>query len=128
MTARRDVWLSGPADRASRELLETSFSNFGTIGRERYASLLARAIDDIAEDPGRPGVRIIELDRIELRLYHIRYSRHRVPDPPGRVVKPRHVLVFTVGAATQIEVHAILHDAMVPEPHLRRVIRPPQSR
>ncbi len=51
-------------------------------------------MEDLAEEPGRNDVEDHRgLDR-QLGTYHIRYSRKRVPSPPGRVKDPRHLIVF----------------------------------
>ncbi|HIW90788.1 MAG TPA: type II toxin-antitoxin system RelE/ParE family toxin [Candidatus Corynebacterium avicola] len=40
-----------------RDLLEWSADRFGTDAMERYKSLIATALNDVAEDPDQPGRR-----------------------------------------------------------------------
>ncbi len=70
--------------------LRHSRETFGPTARTRYARLIERALSDLAEKPGRAGVRAVT-DR--LLTYHLRYSVRRLPRS-DRVARPRHLIVF----------------------------------
>lgn len=117
-----DYRLSGPAEAKIKEILTESEREFGVHARERYAALLVRAMGDVAQDPDRPGVeRHHGLDP-RLGTYHIRYSRKRVPDPPGRVKDPRHLVVFRKAEDGGIDILGVLHDRMLPKRALRKIL------
>jgi toxin ParE1/3/4 len=119
--------LSGPAAAKIREILVDSERDFGSRARERYAALLVRATIDVATDPGRPGVEHYrDLDE-RIGTYHVRYSRDRVPDPPGRVGHPRHVVAFRSADDGRAEILGILHDRMLVGRALRKIIADTES-
>ena len=117
-----DYRLSGPAARKIREILVDSERDFGTLARERYAALLVKAMEDLAEAPGRNGVEhYCGLDQT-LGTYHIRYSRKRVSSPPGPVKNPRHLIVFRAAEDGSVDVLGVLHDHMLPRRALRKIL------
>jgi toxin ParE1/3/4 len=117
-----DYRLSGPAERKIQQILAASERDFGTLARERYAALLVKAMEDLAEEPSRSGVEHYRgLDR-KLGTYHIRYSRKRVSNPPGSVKNPRHLIVFQAGEDGIVDVLGVLHDHMLPRRALRKIL------
>ncbi len=77
---------------------------------------------DLAEEPGRNGVEHHRgLDR-QLGTYHIRYSRKRVPSPPGRVKEPRHLIVFRAAEDGTVDILGVLHDHVLPRRALRKIL------
>jgi toxin ParE1/3/4 len=91
---------------------------FGANARLRYEALIVQAIQDVAENPDRPGSRARpDLGR-EARTYHLAHSRLRVPRSAGRVKEPRHFLLYRAQADGQIEIGRILHDSMDLDRHL----------
>jgi toxin ParE1/3/4 len=88
-------------------ILGASAERFGLDAGRRYRLLLERAIEDVATDPGRPGV---SRPSDDLRLYHIRHSRSQT-GRGRRVQRARHVIVFRI-RPDRIEVLRVLHDAM----------------
>jgi len=76
--------------------------------RERYESLVLHALEDLLDNPARPGVR-----QVAGRLhYHLRRSRTRVPKERGRVGTPRHLIVARV-VGRDLLVLAFGHGGMV---------------
>jgi toxin ParE1/3/4 len=106
----RTVLFAGPAQRQLDDILADSEENFGPAARERYETLILQALQDLLDDPARPGVREI----VGRTIYHLRYSRTRVPKERGRVGAPRHLVVARV-VGEDLLVLAFGHDGMVDE-------------
>jgi len=104
----RTVLFAGPAERQIDDILEESEENFGPPARERYESLVLQALQDLLDNPARPGVRPVA-GRLH---YHLRHSRTRVPKERGRVGTPRHLIVARV-VGRDLLVLAFGHDGMV---------------
>jgi toxin ParE1/3/4 len=77
------------------------------MSRQRYEVLILTAIEDLATNPGRPNVQLLE-GRIH---YHLRHSRDRVPTPPGKVQRPRHIVIARLDGDV-LHVLAFAYDAM----------------
>ncbi len=106
----RAVLFTRPAERQLDDILEKSEESFGWAARERYARLVLQALEDLLDDPTRPGVR-----QVAGRLhYHLRHSRARVPKEQGRVGATRHLIVARV-VGEDLLVLAFGHDGMVDE-------------
>lgn len=106
----RAVLFTGPAKRQLDDILDESEEKFGLMVRERYASLVVQALEDLLDNPARPGVR-----HVAGRLhYHLRHSRTRVPKERGRVSTPRHLIVARVDGEDLL-VLAFGYDGMVDE-------------
>jgi toxin ParE1/3/4 len=106
----RAVLFTGPAERQLDDILDESAEKFGLAARERYASLVLQALEDLLDNPARPGVR-----HIAGRLhYHLRHSRTRVPKERGRVGAPRHLIVARV-VGEDLLVLAFGNDGMTDE-------------
>lgn len=91
-------------------LLDEGAQMFGEAARDRYAALILRAMQDVAEDPGRPGSRTDPAIDPTARYYHLRHSRDRVGMPPGRVRTPRHVLVYDLAADGVVDILGLVPD------------------
>ena len=117
-----DYRLSGPAEAKIKEILAESEREFGTQARERYAALMIRAIEDIAENHDRMGVEHHRGLDDRLGTYHLRYSRKRVLNPPGRVKDPRHLLVFRMAEDGIVDILGVLHDSMLPKRAIRKIL------
>ena len=97
-------------------LLDESAKRFGEDARDRYATLIQQAMQDVADDPARPGTQTEPAVDPTARFYHIRHSRDRVGNPSSRVRTPRHVLVYEIatdGAAGTIDILGFIPD-MIP--------------
>jgi toxin ParE1/3/4 len=116
--------LAPAAARDIQAILAHSQERFGEQARLRYEALIVQAILDIAEDPEVTG----SASRAEIaesaRTYHLYYSRNRVASPPGGVKRPRHVLLYRITVAGDVEIGRVLHDSMELERHLPQGYRP----
>ena len=115
--------LAGPARRAIVDILRQSALSFGPLARERYATLFLQAMDDVAADPKRPGVVEVGALREMLGLYHLKHARRHLTAPALRVGSPRHLIVFSVAEDGVVTVLGVIHDRMLLEPALSRIIR-----
>ena len=101
----RPYRITRAAERHLSEILGTGEDLWGPDARDRYQALIEQAIDDLAENPGRLGVQIID----GLIHYHLKHSRHRAL--MRRVRRPRHILVCRI-VDDVLVVLAVGHDAM----------------
>ena len=98
------------ADKQMNDILDWSESAFGAGQRARYEALIIQALQDLAQDPRRPGASIVGR---HIR-YHLRHSREHVPHNVGRVRTPRHAIVARIDGGTLVIV-ALIHDRMEQE-------------
>jgi toxin ParE1/3/4 len=108
------IRISGPARRDIENALRHSQTDFGAVGRARYARLIDAAIRDLARDPVRVGVRPIEEVRPGYFAYHLRGSARS----SGEVGRPRHLVVFRLGTGGIVIVVRLLHERQFLERHL----------
>jgi toxin ParE1/3/4 len=111
------VVISGPAKRDLAAITRWSKSRFGEAATLRYEALLLQALQDIGDDPERPG----SLQRPDLavegvRTYHLSFSRARVSG--SKVKTPRHFILYRRTPPSVIEVGRILHDSRDLSQHL----------
>jgi toxin ParE1/3/4 len=104
-------------------ILDWSEEQFGAHARERYEELLLTAMQDVADTPKRANVTWMRLTRMEIGVYHIAHSRERASDPPGIVGEPRHYLVFRVGQDGVVDVLGFVHERMLLNRALRKIVR-----
>ena len=103
------VLFTDSATRQSDEIGAWGEKRFGEAVRDRYELLLAQAVIDLAEAPGRRGVEVID-GRIH---YHIRHSLPSILKA-SRVGTARHLVIArVVGGALWVLAYA--HDSMVDE-------------
>lgn len=106
------IRLSAMARADIANLLEQSLDRFGTAAQRRYERLLSAALKALLSDPDRPGA----IERPELgdgvRSFHLRHVRRR-----SAVTRPRHLILYRIGADGVLEVGRVLHDAMELERH-----------
>jgi toxin ParE1/3/4 len=105
-----EIRLTEAAEGQLADVLAYSGGKHGDLRRRRYQVLIRTALLDLAADPGRHNVRIVN-GRLH---YHIRHSRDRVPTPPGKVGDPRHIIIAKV-VGPVLFVLAFAHDSMVEE-------------
>lgn len=98
-------------------MLRRSESDFGTQARTRYRGLIDRAIRDLAEDPERLGVKLIDDVREGYRTYHLRWSETRRSS--ARVRRPRHLIAFTISDEGDVVVARVFHERQMLARHLR---------
>lgn len=99
-------------------MLEWTEANFGALARERYASLILAALQDLAADPERPGSRARPELGSDIRSYHLRSSRGRMSRPSERVQRPRHFVLYRKDGVAALVIGRILHEAMDAERHV----------
>lgn len=92
------------------EILATSEAEFGLRAADRYQRLIGLAIDALAVDPERIGVRQTPDTPPGVCWFHLRSARNLAP-PGERIGKPRHLILFTV-TDTHISILRLLHDSM----------------
>ncbi|MFC5346238.1 type II toxin-antitoxin system RelE/ParE family toxin [Brevundimonas staleyi] len=106
----RTVEYAVPAAIDIDEILAASEAEFGPLTAERYEKLIARAIDALASNPGRIGVRQNPDTPTDVRWFHLRAVRTVAP-PGERIGRPRHLIVFTFND-TRLFIVRVLHDSM----------------
>ncbi len=92
------------------QILQWTVHAFGSPGLKRYEALIAAALNELATDPYRVGVRIRDDIGPAICTYHLACSRKRT-STGSQVAKPRHLLMFRVVGHT-VQVSRLLHDAM----------------
>jgi len=115
--------LAGSADAEIFEVLKRSEGEFGEKRRERYAALIAKAMEDVAKDPEQALVDWKRFSRLDIGIYRISHSRTHVEDPPGRVRNPKHAVVFSIAHDGVIDFIGILHERMLHVRALRKIVR-----
>lgn len=115
--------LSSFAEAQIEDILATSETLWGVPARERYATLLITAMQDVAADPATPLVRWQPVRRMRLGLYHLIHSRRNVPGAIGRVAEPRHLLVLRIGQEGIVDILAVVHERMLARRALLRALR-----
>lgn len=115
-----EVRLSATARAQILDILIDGELKHGEAARRRYAALVQAALQDLADDPFRPSARRNAVGGAVLLTYHLGLSRQRVPNPPGRVGKPVHALVYDVTDGI-VHVLGLIHERMHPGRRLRRL-------
>lgn len=99
-----------------RRILRRSKAEFGPSAEARYKLLLDQALQDLAEDPNRVGVKPIPDVRPGYFPYHIKFSKLNVT---GRAVgRPRHMFVFSNDGAQSVLIVAVVQEREMLERHL----------
>ena len=112
------VILAPAAEADLAEILAWSADAFGDAARRRYATLIVQAIEDLTVDPARVGVETRPEIAAGVQTYHLARSRNRVPPAAGRVITPRHFLIFRLRRDSAVEIVRVLHDSMDLARHL----------
>jgi toxin ParE1/3/4 len=94
-------------------VLDHSEREFGLAARDRYAALILQAMQDVADDPQRPGSKSEPAIDEKVRFYHLKHSRDRVGHPTGRVRRPRHILVYEPASDGAVDILGLIPD-MIP--------------
>lgn len=111
--------LAQPAEADLAHILTTSAERWGTVGRRRYAALLAAAMRMIATDPERPLTQARNELVPGIRSFHIRHARGDTPQ--AKVRRPVHVLYYRTIQPGLIEIVRVLHERMEPSLHFETV-------
>jgi toxin ParE1/3/4 len=108
--------LARPAQIDLARILATSAERWGTDGRQRYATVLADAMRQVADEPQGPLTKKRTELRSGIRSFHIRYARRSAD--AAKVRRPVHVLYYRVAQEGVIEIVRVLHEKMDPSRHL----------
>ena len=115
--------LAPAAERDIEQILAWSHEQFGELARLRYEELLVCAIQDVVADPERAGSHHRPEITSAARTYHLRNSREHVSRAEGRVLRPRHFLLYRTLPDGQVEIGRVLHESMDLERHLSQEYR-----
>jgi toxin ParE1/3/4 len=115
--------ISSAAKADIEDLLAWSEQRFGVAARRRYEALLTCALQDVAEDLSRPGVRARPELGAGVFSYHLFFSRKRAAKgstapAAGAVQQPRHLVVGRIVEPGFADILRVLHDAMEISRHL----------
>src|SRR5258705_4681122 len=95
--------LSAPAQADLAHILATSLDRWGAEGRDRYANVLAAALQKIASDPNGAAMRTREELLPGVRSFHLRNTRG------ARTVRnPVHVIYYREVREDRIEIVRVL--------------------
>ncbi|WP_459863080.1 type II toxin-antitoxin system RelE/ParE family toxin [Endothiovibrio diazotrophicus] len=108
--------LTGPARRDIARILQWSGTRFGESSLLRYRHLIDHALQDLAADAARVGVRPIDDIRAGYFVYHLKWSRNRAGYPPVR--HPRHLIAFFIDRSGVVIVARLFHERQMLEEHL----------
>lgn len=108
--------LAAPAQLDLASILATSADRWGIDGQQRYASVLADAMRQVADEPQGPLTKSRTELRSGVRSFHERFAR-RAADA-AKVKRPVHVLYYRVAERGVIEIVRVLHERMDPSRHL----------
>ncbi len=112
------VILAPAAEADLADILAWSAEAFGDAARRRYAALIVQAIEDLTADPARVGVETRPEIAAGVQTYHLAHFRNRVAPAAGRVITPRHFLIFRLRRDSAVEIVRVLHDSMDLARHL----------
>ena len=112
------VILASAAEADLAGILAWSAEAFGDAARRRYAALIVQAIEDLTVDPARVGVETRPEIAAGVQTYHLAHSRNRVAPAAGRVITPRHFVIFRLRSDSAVEIVRVLHDSMDLARHL----------
>ena len=104
--------LSLPAQSDLAHILATSSERWGTAGRERYATVLAAALRQVAAEPEGSPTRSRDDILLGIRSFHLCHVRGG--DPKLKVRQPAHILHYRAVAPDLIEIVRVRHERMEP--------------
>ena len=112
------VILAPAAEADLAGILAWSAEAFGDAARRRYAALIVQAIEDLTVDPARVGVETRPEIAAGVQTYHLAHSQNRVAPAAGRVITPRHFVIYRLRSDSAVEIVRVLHDSMDLARHL----------
>ncbi len=107
-----DVVIAPQARSDIASILVWTEENFGQHTLRRYAKLIAKAIEQIAENPDRAGSSQRPEIAEDCRTYHLYFSRTSAGRAGDRIRQPRHLLLYRVTESNILEIGRVLHDSM----------------
>jgi toxin ParE1/3/4 len=108
--------LARPAQIDLASIRATSAERWGAEGRQRYTTVLAAAMRQVADQPEGPLTKKRPELRSGIRSFHVRYTRRSSEDATVR--RPVHVLYYRVAQEGVIEIVRVLHERTEPSRHL----------
>ncbi|MBA2542358.1 MAG: type II toxin-antitoxin system RelE/ParE family toxin [Deltaproteobacteria bacterium] len=105
--------VSAPAAEDVAAILDASEERWGTAPSDRYASLLAAAMQAAANHPEGPLTRPRPELPGRVRSIHTRAVR----GSPRTVKKPVHVIIYRIIEPELVEIVRVLHECMDPSRH-----------
>lgn len=109
------IQLSKTAQSDIQSVLRYSLENFGHSTMKKYQSLIAQAIDDIAETPNRLGVKSVS-GHNDYYQYHLKMSRRNVSGQ--QIANPSHCIIFRWQDNDTLAIIRLLHERMLIEQHI----------
>lgn len=109
---KRTVTTTKQADEDYLAVMKYSAIKYGPRTALRYISLIDKAVADLADQPVRPGIAKCFDIRDGFYSYHLKHSKRKIVPKRERIQKPRHLIVFRLPSANQLQVVRILHDRM----------------
>ncbi len=94
------------------KILDEGEEEFGEAARDRYAVLIMQAMQDVANNPARPGSKAEPNADDTALFYHIKHSRERAGRPGDRVGKPRHILVYEPAEDGVVNILGLIPDVI----------------
>jgi len=91
-----------------QDIVLWSEDRFGVAAADRYGVLIRQALRDVQAEPTRPGAKARPDLAFDAYVYHLSFSRERVPGE--RVKTPRHFLLYRF-AGGAVEFARLLHDS-----------------
>jgi toxin ParE1/3/4 len=117
--------LSRPAQADLEQILATSRERWGDNARQRYASLLAAAMRQVAEDPEGPVTRNRKDLLPGVRSFHLRHTRRDRREESVR--QPVHVVYYRAALPGVIEIVRVQHERMEPSRYLDAALNDPDE-
>ncbi len=93
-------------------ILAWTEQNFGPQTLERYAKLIATAMEQVAANPELAGSTKRPEIGDKCRTYHLYFSRKSAGPAGQRIRNPRHFLLYRVTEVNTVEIGRVLHDSM----------------
>jgi toxin ParE1/3/4 len=93
-------------------IFREGLSRFGRESALLYAALISRAVQDVAQNPHRLGVRTREELAEGCKTYHLFWSRKDAAINGKFVRKPRHLLVFRLEDDKALHIGRVLYEGM----------------
>lgn len=102
------VYLTKGAQHDIEGIKDYTLENYGEQATDAYLNLVGQALQDLQNDPFRPGSRAREEIATDVRSYHISLSRERAD---STVKAPRHFILYFTPQSDRLDIAAIRHEA-----------------
>ncbi|MEM7666347.1 MAG: type II toxin-antitoxin system RelE/ParE family toxin [Pseudomonadota bacterium] len=85
-----------------------TLENHGPQATDAYLALIEQAVQDLQDDPFRPGSRARDEVAPQARSYHIGLSRKRAE---SEIKSPRHFILYYTPGESRVEIDRIWHES-----------------